>query len=264
MSVVDGSFNHPLKLEEEAAAPLAGGMMRGHQCGMVWGAALAAGAEAYRQLGPDPQAERVAILAAQRLVASFQKRNKTVDCSGITGIDWKPVSQRLFMKQILKFLMRGGPVRCFWMAAKYAPAAAVEVAAMLSEKPVEPTSPPVSCTAGLARRLGASELHAVIAAGLAGGIGLSGGACGALGAAIWLIGMSYLQEEAGEDIFTSKTFQARANNTTERFLSSSGGHFRCFEIVGRRFEDPSDHAAYLRLGGCAEIIEALVNQGPAA
>ena len=49
MSVVDGSFGHPMKLEEEAAAPLAGGIMNhGFQCGMLWGASLAAGAEAYR------------------------------------------------------------------------------------------------------------------------------------------------------------------------------------------------------------------------
>ena len=57
MSVVDGSFAHPLKLEERAAAPLAGGIMNyGYQCGIVWGAALAAGAQAYRLYGASPQA----------------------------------------------------------------------------------------------------------------------------------------------------------------------------------------------------------------
>lgn len=50
MGVVDGSFGHPMKIEEEASAPLAGGMMNhGFQCGMLWGASLAAGAEAYRR-----------------------------------------------------------------------------------------------------------------------------------------------------------------------------------------------------------------------
>jgi hypothetical protein len=49
MSVVDGSFDHPLKLEEKATIPLAGGIVnQGYQCGMIWGATLAAGAQAYR------------------------------------------------------------------------------------------------------------------------------------------------------------------------------------------------------------------------
>ena len=46
--------------------------------------------------------------------------------------------------------------------------------------------------------MGVSEMHTVMAAGLAGGIGLSGGACGALGAAIWINGMNDSQEGARE------------------------------------------------------------------
>ncbi len=48
-NVLDRAFDHPLKLEEEATAPLAGGiMLHGYQCGMLWGVTLAAGAQAYR------------------------------------------------------------------------------------------------------------------------------------------------------------------------------------------------------------------------
>ena len=51
MSVVDGSFDHPLALEEHATLPLAGGIEQmGFQCGQLWGAALAAGAQAHRLL----------------------------------------------------------------------------------------------------------------------------------------------------------------------------------------------------------------------
>ena len=42
MSVVDDSFDQPMKVEEHAAMPLAGGLTQGYQCGMLWGAALAA------------------------------------------------------------------------------------------------------------------------------------------------------------------------------------------------------------------------------
>jgi hypothetical protein len=37
----------------------------------------------------------------------------------------------------------------------------------------------------IARKMGESDMHAVMASGFAGGIGLCGGACGALGAA-WI------------------------------------------------------------------------------
>jgi len=38
--------------EERAAMPFAGGIMQhGYQCGMIWGATLAAGAQAYRLVG---------------------------------------------------------------------------------------------------------------------------------------------------------------------------------------------------------------------
>ncbi|MFC1854099.1 hypothetical protein ACFL27_28280 [candidate division CSSED10-310 bacterium] len=33
--------------------------------------------------------------------------------------------------------------------------------------------------------------------------------------------------------------------------------FKCSEIVGRKFENISDHAGYLRDGGCSEIIKVL-------
>ena len=60
-----------------------------------------------------------------------------------------------------------------------------------------------------------TEKHIVMAAGFAGGIGLSGGGCGALGAAIWIIGMRYSQENAGFNVVN-----ARAGETIEKFVKS--------------------------------------------
>jgi len=58
---------------------LAGGFMGyGYQCGMLWGAVLAAGAQAYRIFGAGPQAETEAVIAAQRLVEAFRDRNKYI------------------------------------------------------------------------------------------------------------------------------------------------------------------------------------------
>lgn len=251
MSVVDGSFGHPLKLEEKASAPLAGGIANmGYQCGMLWGAALAAGAQAYRRLGPGPQAEAEAIMAAQRLVASFRTHTKNeINCLEITNLNMQGKTEAL---PILKFLIKGGPIRCFHMAARYAPVVVNEINSALAEEPIETPSPPVSCAAMLAQKMGATEMHTVMAAGFAGGIGLCGGACGALGAAIWITGMSHPAEPVGFNYTNSWI-----GDMIERFLESTDYEFDCSKIAGREFENVADHAAYLREGGCSNIIEVL-------
>jgi hypothetical protein len=249
MSVVDDSFNQPLKLEEHAALPMAGGLMQGYQCGMLWGAALAAGAEAYRLRGPGPQAETAAMIASQRALEAFRARTGKIDCAEIIGLNWNALSKG----RILKFLLKGGPIGCFRLAANYALVAFDEIEAALSDEPIETPAPPISCAALLAKQLGASELHTVMAAGLAGGIGLSGGACGALGAAIWLSGVMNSEETDGKISLNGPA----ASALTEKFLESADYEFECVKIVGRKFENTADHAAYVGAGGCARIIEAL-------
>jgi hypothetical protein len=239
----------PLKAEEHAAAPLAGGIVRsGYQCGMVWGSALAAGAEAYRCLGAGSRAEAAALLAARRLVEAFRAQNGAVDCFDLVETDFNSTAQTW------RYLLSGKPIGCFRMAARYAPLAFAEVRAVRGDQAADAPAGPVTCSALVARRLGASDEHAVMAAGLAGGIGLCGGACGALGAAVWLDAMG------GEG--DHKALEARATRIVERFLEASGHAFECSEIVGRRFADAADHAAHLRDGGCAGIIEALSTAQP--
>ena len=250
MTVVDGSFDHPLALEEHATLPLAGGVEQmGFQCGQVWGAALAAGARAYQLFGPGPEAESAAIIAAQRLAESFRTRYKSINCLDVIDLDWKNAQA----KQVLKFLLRGGPVRCFSSTAGYARAAFSEINATFAGNQLAAPAAPVSCAALLAQKMGASDLHAVMAAGLAGGIGLSGGACGALGAAIWLVELKRVEDGTGKVEFNSP----EATEAIDRFLQSSDGEFECAIIAGRKFENVTDHAAYLRAGGCARIIETL-------
>jgi hypothetical protein len=250
MSVVDRSFDHPLKLEERAAGPLAGGlMMQGYQCGQLWGAALAAGVQAYRLLGPTPEAEAAAVRASQRLVESFRAGYGEIYCAELTEMAWKKVQAR----QVLRFLLRGGPIRCFGMSASYASTALGEINRALGEPSAGATARPVSCSALLAKKVGASDMHCAMAAGFAGGIGLSGGACGALGAAIWIIGTKAGKENIGAIGYQNPGALA----AIDRFLASSDYEFECSTIVGRRFDDVDDHAGYLRDGGCSTIIEAL-------
>jgi len=248
--VLDRAFEHPLQIEENATMPFAGGIMQhGYQCGMVWGAALAAGAEAHRRHGPGARAEVAAIRAAQRVVDSFRTRHGEINCLEITDIDRSSSTWQM----INYFLIKGGTLGCIRMAAWYAPLAFDEIHAALADEVIEAPSPPVSCAAMLARKMGESDLHAVMASGFAGGIGLCGGACGALGAAIWILGMRIGQGEDGK----LKYKDPRTQGVVDRFLRHSGFEFECSEIVGRQFEDVDDHADHLRGGGCSELIGAL-------
>lgn len=96
MGVVDCSFDRPLDLEETAAMPLAGGIaVSGDQCGMLWGGALAPGAQAE------------AVYASQKVVESFRKRARDMNCSEITEIEWKRASK----EQLLRYLVRGS----YWL-----------------------------------------------------------------------------------------------------------------------------------------------------
>jgi len=247
-----------MELEERAADPLAGGMMRGYQCGMVWGAALAAGARAYRLFGAGPQAETRAMIASQRVVESFRAQNNYVNCSEITGVDLaSPPSVRAIVRFLIKSAATGS---CFGMAARCAKATFREIDAALSGEACsaddnKALSAPASCSAMLAQEMGASDIHTVMAAGFAGGIGLSGNACGALGAAIWIIGINILRDGG-----TLGFRVPRLDEVIARFAECTGNEFECARIVGHKFESPADHARYVHDGGCSEILQLLAAQ----
>ena len=72
--LLNREFEHHNETEERAADPLAGGIMqKGQQCGMLWGATLAVGAESYRRSDNKNQAIVLAITSTQHLMKSFFK-----------------------------------------------------------------------------------------------------------------------------------------------------------------------------------------------
>ena len=247
--VLNQADGHPLTNEERASALLAGGIMQhGYQCGMIWGAALAVGAKAYRLYGAGPEAEMRTLNAARQLVSTFHKQNHEINCLEITEIDRSSTT----MQMIVYFLIKGGTIHCFRMATKYAPDAFNDIDTTLAEPAATITSGPVSCAALLAKKLGSSDLHATMASGLAGGIGLCGGACGALATAIWLEAIRRLDQ--GEKFAYRAPF---AQEIIDKFLKCTDYEFECEKIVGRKFNDIPDHADFVCNGGCAKILETL-------
>ncbi len=224
-------------------------MQHGYQCGMIWGAALAAGAQTYRLFGPGTQAETRAIVAAQRLVEVFRARNNAINCYDITNLNASSTN----LQMVHYFLVKGGTIGCFRRTADFAPRAFAAIENALAEKPPEAPCEPASCATLLAQKMGTSDRHAVTAAGLAGGIGLCGGGCGALGAAIWIIGMDHIKNDTGKIEFKNP----RAIDAIDSFTECTDYEFECAAIVGRKFENTGDHAEYLQGGGCAKLIEVL-------
>ncbi len=247
MTVLNRSYGRDMDLEERAADPLAGGMMQGYQCGMIWGSTLAAGAQAHELHGPGAQAEAAAVNAAEKVVNNFRACHKHVDCLDITEADpqnkWQTVKY---------FLLKGGTFKCARRIARYAPQASQEINTSLADTEPLQGCKSGNCAAKIARMMGASGRHVTMAAGLAGGIGLSGGACGALGAAIWITGM---QGRAAGD--SNKVINARIESLKERFQEAAQYEYECSEIVGRKFDSMNDHADHVRCGGCSAILEAL-------
>jgi hypothetical protein len=258
LCVLNEAFGNPCRNEERACDPLAGGIMQyGYQCGMLWGAALAAGAEAHRRFGAGPVAEARAIDASRRIVEAFRTQNGHTDCHDFTGIDESASAARL----TVHFLLKGGAVDCFRMAARYAPLAHRELEAAFSEGAAGAEAPPapVSCASELARRMGATEARAMAVAGLAGGIGLCGGGCGALAAALWL-GWARILDGGGKVELKPRW----ALVLVDRFEECAGYELECSAIVGRRFEGVADHAGHLARGGCAKLLDVLAAAVPPA
>ncbi len=246
--ILNREFGHQKELEERAADSLAGGIMqKGHQCGMLWGASLAVGAEAYRTCEDQNQAIAVAINATQKLMASFSERENTINCLDITQCDF---SSKLSMA---KYFFSGKFLHCFNLAEQWAPEAVKSAIEGLSMKEIDSTKDCMSCATEVAKKMGASDEEMMMVAGFAGGLGLSGAACGALSAAIWMKSLRWCREELKK----SPLKNTYSKKTLNKFHRTTNSKILCSDITGEHFESIDEHTKFIKNGGCAKLIETL-------
>jgi hypothetical protein len=254
--ILNREFGHNHDDYERALDPLAGGIMRkGHQCGMLWGASLAVGAEATHRTSSINEARTLAITATQGVVDSFVRRTNTVNCKEITGVDQSTLLG--LVKFMVKTLATGmDNSLCFNLAEAWAPEAIEAGKEGLEEK--SDVLPPhtVNCATLVAEGLGASEEEATMVAGFAGGLGLSGKGCGALATAIWYKSLQWCRENPGKTppMFINKDI----SNLIETFEDLTKGELECQKITGKDFLDTDDHAHFISSGGCAQLIHSLI------
>ncbi|KAB2870612.1 MAG: hypothetical protein F9K37_05460 [Bacteroidales bacterium] len=246
--ILNREFGHPKDNEEQAADYLAGGILQsGYQCGMLWGASLAVGAESYRRFNNQSVATGMAIKATQNVLDSFIQAANSPDCGEITNTDWK----RKY--SILKFLVTGKMVTCFKLAGKWAPDAVQAANDGLSQSVADLPATSLSCASEVVKRMGGTDEEMVIVAGLAGGIGLSGNACGALGAAIWMNSLQRVKNGT----FKSSLTDSESEKILNAFLEVSNYEMECSKICGKQFESVEEHSEYIMSGGCQKLIETL-------
>jgi hypothetical protein len=253
--ILNREFGHPRPTEEYASDPLAGGLMLGHQCGMLWGSALAIGAESFRRNSDRNLAIASSVLATRHMMKSFNERAGSVNCRDITGINLK--NKLSIPVMMVKILFQGGlrNSTCFRLADKWAPEAIQSANDGLSARLLDVPLPCLNCASEVVSRKGGSHEEMVMVSGFAGGMGLAGYACGALSAAIWMDALAWCRENPGKSAYEygSKS----ATKIMEVFNNTTGKEILCERITGKTFTSIRDHSDFIREGGCEKVIHAL-------
>jgi len=246
--ILNREFGHPKELEECAADSLAGGIMqKGYQCGMLWGASLAVGAEAYRKYNNQNQAIRAAINATKSLMESFSKRENTINCRDITKCDF---SNKL---SFAKYFFSGRFLHCFNLAEKWAPEAVQSAIEGLSNKKTNLSKSCLSCASEVVKKMGSSDEEMIMVAGFAGGLGLSGSGCGALSTAIWIKSLEWCRKKKKKSSFINPN----SKKVLETFYLATDSRILCSDISGKRFKNIDDHSSFIKNGGCSRLINIL-------
>lgn len=252
--ILDREFKHIQDEEEKAIDPLAGGILQqGYQCGMLWGASMAVGAEALRRNDNPDRATGITILATQHIMKSFVNRTKSIECEDITNCDFQ--NKRSFVK----YMLSGKFVNCFILAGKWAPEALNAAREGLSQNQTDLPQESLSCASETIRQMGGSKEEMAMVAGFAGGLGLSGSGCGALAAAIWKNALIHNRKETGKPA----NYDADKDLTLKAFYEETDYEMQCDKICGQRFETIAEHTEFVKNGGCKKLIKVLADTAKA-
>jgi Putative redox-active protein (C_GCAxxG_C_C) len=248
MYLLNREYGHNNELEEKAADPLAGGVMQlGFQCGMIWGAVMAAGAEAHRRYDDKNLAIYQSIKASQSIYGKFVRKNETADCSEITNIDWNKKFS------ILKGIFKAG--NCLKLADRMASKLYEASEESLCSNQESETIQITNCASLVAEKMGADNKQQAMLAGFSGGIGLSGNACGALSAAIYMNTLNWLKSNPEK----STMFNKYGEHTLKVFEQETGSKYLCSEICGKTFNSIEEHSEFVSNGGCKKLLDTLEN-----
>ena len=152
-----------------------------------------------------------------------------------------------------KYFFSGRFLHCFNLAEHWAPEAVNSAIEGLSEKNNVTPTECISCASEVAKKMGASDEEMIMFVGFAGGLCLSGSACGALAAAIWIKSLKWCREVAKK----SSMSNPYSKDTLESFFHATDSKISCSQITGFQFEGVDDHTNFIKNNGCERLIELL-------
>jgi hypothetical protein len=219
---------------------------------MLWGASLAASAEVFRRTNGGSNAIEIAIDATKLLAESFKNSASSINCREITGFD---LSKNIDMiKYMLKYIFLFDR-KCVNLAEKWIPEA---IQSIIDNIPIENSGSEkkaASCASEMAKLMGVSDEEIFMVAGFAGGLGLTGNACGALSAAVWLNNLSWCKKNPDK---TPPYFKnSIAKEIIKIFKNKTNSEIVCNKICKRSFRTIDEHTEFIKNGGCAELLSIL-------
>lgn len=246
--IMNNEFGNSEIMAERASQALAGGVaLHGHQCGLLWGSILGVGVEATKRGKDSNHTIGLAIKTSQRLAYSFKQKTNNINCKTIINTDLREVNK------MDGFFNETSATTCFKLAEDWAPEAIdISNRSLILEAEQLPTRCR-SCATRVIREMGGTEQEALMVAGFAGGLGLSGNLCGALGAAIWYRSLEWLREHPNEETYPLH----KAKEQLQKYLSFSDGEFLCPSLSGHRFRTIDQHCDFIAEGGCNKWIDLL-------
>ena len=246
--ILDREYGYPMDEEEQAVDPLAGGIIQqGYQCGMLWGASCGVAAESFRRNKNRDLAIGMAIKATRHVLQSFVNRTNSANCSDITEVEWSN------KWSIAKYMFSGKFWGCYKFADKWAPEAIESANEGLALDQSDLPEKPISCASEVVKKMGGTDKEMVIVSGFAGGLGLSGNACGALAAAVWMNCLDRVRKEEWKYKLSDPVFERIIN----KFYEKTDYEMECDKITGKRFKTVSEHTEFIQNGGCDKLIRML-------
>jgi C_GCAxxG_C_C family probable redox protein len=246
---------------EQASHAFYGGFMYlGHACGILTGAVLAAGLAAKTRFDGEERQAAAALFAAIQLAEAYGELTGSVNCREITGVDLAGVNGRL------RYIREGTGQVCGRFYMNWSDQAHELLEQAFAD--FEAHDPPPACAncavmtlKKVAAAVGMKEEDAVLAAGLAGGVGLRGNVCGALAAGVYALSVAHYRERKERDsqmraIFqgmTGSSFRGPAMQLKQAFNGRFGSEL-CRQIVQRPFPDIEAYSAFIEQGGCRDVV----------
>lgn len=258
------SFGLEAPAYEQAIHAFSGGFMHsGAACGLLTGAALAAGFLAKERFHDEETRIEATLYATIMLAQAHPELTTSINCKDITEVSLTTLGGRL------SYLLKGKGSLCGRLHIKWASQAhEIIEKAFIEFNENRSKKNCANCAVATLKKLGPSfgmsVEDATVVAGLAGGVGLLGNVCGALAAGVFALSAApYLrqtQESRDSQIrgalqeLWGSAYQGPAKQLQQDF-NERFSEVTCSKIVGRKFLDIDDHANFISEGGCKEVIE---------